>query len=96
MSGSAPLIHRATALRLGPAATAIARLVAAIAERPEVERWIVYGTPGRNVRLGHICVEPSIEAPVLGTVYGVFTRRVTLEQLVDDLAELADEGAGAC
>jgi len=88
----APLIHAATAHRLGAAAVTIAKLAAAMAERPTVERWVVYCTRGGAVRRGHLRVEPSREEPILGTVYGIYTRDVTLQQLVDDLADLAGDG----
>jgi hypothetical protein len=91
-AGPAPLIHKATAHRLGAAACAIAKLAALMAERPAVERWVVYCTRGGALRRGHLRVEPSREEPILGTVYGIYTRDVTLQQLVDDLADLADDG----
>jgi hypothetical protein len=94
--GPAPLIHPATALRLGPAAVVIAKLAVAMSDRPGVERWIVYRTPGGDARRGHLRVEPASEEPIRGTVYGIYTRSVTLEQLVDDLGDLADEEAAAC
>lgn len=92
MTGAAPLIHRAAAHRLGAAAVTIAKLAAAMAERPTVERWVVYCTRGGALRRGHLRVEPSCEQPILGIVFGIYTRDVTLQQLVDDLADLADDG----
>jgi hypothetical protein len=92
-AGPAPLIHPSMAHRLGAVACAIAKLAASMAERPAAERWVVYCTRGGAVRRGHLRVEPSSEEPILGTVYGIYTRDVTLEQLVDDLADLAGDGA---
>jgi hypothetical protein len=85
-------IHPATARQLGPAAVAVAKLAASIAEFPDVESWIVYCTPGGALRRGHVRVEPASEAPVTGTVYGVFNASVTLAQLIDELSGLAEQG----
>lgn len=75
------------------AAIAIARLVVAIAAKPQAQRFVMFRTGGTKRRRGQVRVRAHDEMPQTEhEVLGVYTPRVTLAQLVADLSVL-DEGS---
>jgi hypothetical protein len=71
------------------AAVAIARLVLSIADNPQVPQFVVFRTLGTESRRGQVRVRPHDKLPRRAhEVIGVYTREVTMAQLVADLSGL--------